>query len=44
MEQIKPIEGITPGMIWTFVAVLVGLAALYVLYGKVRETYAKNKL
>jgi uncharacterized protein HemX len=43
MEQIKPIEGITPGMIWTFVAVLVGLAALYVLYGKVRETYAKNK-
>ena len=43
MEQIKPIEGITPGMIWTFVAVLVGLAALYVLYGKVRETYVKNK-
>lgn len=43
MEQIKPIEGITPGMIWTFVAVLVGLAALYVLYGKVRETYQKNK-
>ena len=43
MEQFKPIEGITPGMIWTFVAVLVGLAALYVLYGKVRETYQKNK-
>lgn len=43
MEQIKPIEGITPGALWTFVAVLVGLAALYVLYGKVRETYAKNK-
>ena len=43
MEAMQPIEGITPGMIWTFVAVLVGLAALYVLYGKVRETYAKNK-
>ena len=43
MEQIQAIEGITPGMIWTFVAVLVGLAALYVLYGKVRETYQKNK-
>lgn len=43
MEQIKPIEGITPGMLWTFLGVLIGLAALYVLYGKVRETYAKNK-
>ena len=39
----QPIEGITPEAIWTFLAVLVGLAALYVLYGKVRETYAKNK-
>lgn len=39
----RPIEGITPEAIWTFLGVLVGLAALYVLYGKVRETYAKNK-
>lgn len=39
----QPIEGITPEAIWTFLGVLVGLAALYVLYGKVRETYAKNK-
>ena len=44
MEMMQPpIEGITPGMLWTFLGVLVGLAALYVLYGKVRETYQKNK-
>ena len=39
----QPIEGITPEALWTFLGVLVGLAALYVLYGKVRETYTKNK-
>ena len=39
----QPIEGITPEAIWTFLGVLAGLAALYVLYGKVRETYQKNK-
>lgn len=38
-----PIEGITPGMVWTALAVLVAVAGLYVLYGKVRETYEKNK-
>ena len=43
MEQLQPIEGITPGMLWTFLGVLIGLAALYVLYGKVRETYQRNK-
>jgi uncharacterized protein HemX len=30
-------------MLWTFLGVLIGLAALYVLYGKVRETYQRNK-
>ena len=39
----QPIEGITSETLWTFLGVLVGLAALYVLYGKVRETYAKSK-
>lgn len=43
METMQPIEGITPGMLWTFLGVLIGLAALYVLYGKVRETYQRNK-
>ena len=43
MEMMQPIEGITPGMLWTFLGVLIGLAALYVLYGKVRETYQRNK-
>ena len=43
MEMMQPIEGITPGMLWTFFGVLIGLAALYVLYGKVRETRSKLK-
>ena len=43
METMQPIEGVTPGMLWTFLGVLIGLAALYVLYGKVRETYQRNK-
>lgn len=43
MQDLQPIEGITPGMIWTALIVLIGIATLYVLYGKVRETYVKNK-
>ena len=43
MEMMHPIEGITPGMLWTFLGVLIGLAALYVLYGKVRDTYRKQQ-
>ena len=43
METMQPIEGITPGMLWTFLGVLIGLAALYVLYGKVRDTYRKQQ-
>ena len=30
-QQAQAIEGITPGMIWTFLVVLVGLMALVVL-------------
>lgn len=37
METIQPIEGITPGALWTFAVVLVGLAALFVLGHKVIE-------
>ena len=43
MEQMQPIEGITPGMLWTALVVLIGGATLYVLYGKVRETYRKQQ-
>jgi len=37
VETIQPIEGITPGALWTFAVVLVGLAALFVLGHKVIE-------
>jgi len=43
MQDLPPIEGVTPGMLWTALIVLIAGAGLYVLYGKVRETYAKNK-
>ena len=43
MQDLPPIEGVTPGMLWTALTVLVAIAGLYVLYGKVRETYVKNK-
>lgn len=39
----QPIEGITLEALWTFFGVLVAIAGLYVLYGKVRETYVRNK-
>ena len=39
----QPIEGITPEMIWTALIVLIGVGTLYVLYGKVRETYRKQQ-
>lgn len=41
MEQ--AIEGITPGMLWTFLIVLVGLMALIVLGDKVLEVFRKAK-
>lgn len=43
MSELPPIEGVTPGMLWTALIVLIAGAGLYVLYGKVRETYVKNK-
>jgi len=41
MEQVK-IEGISPEMLWTFLVVLVGLAALFVLGHKVVEILRKE--
>ena len=41
MEQPK-IEGITPEMLWTFMVVLVGLAALFILGHKVVEILRKE--
>ena len=43
MQDLPPIEGVTPGMLWTALIVLIAGAGLYVLYGKVRETYVKTK-
>lgn len=43
MQDLPPIDGVTPGMLWTALIVLIAGAGLYVLYGKVRETYLKNK-
>lgn len=44
MEQAtKPIEGITPDMIWNALIVLITIGTLYVLYGKVRDTYWSGK-
>ena len=40
METIQPIEGITPGMLWTALYVIVGLCALVVLGDKVRAVFA----
>lgn len=43
MEALQPIEGVTPWMLWPALIVLIALATLYVLYGKVRETYRKQQ-
>ena len=43
METMQPIEGVTPGMLWIALIVLVAGATLYVLYGKVRDTYRKQQ-
>lgn len=42
-QQLPKIEGISPEMLWTFMVVLVGLAALVVLFYKVVEIYRKEK-
>ena len=41
-EQAQKIEGISPEMLWTFMVVLVGLAALFVLGYKVIEILRKE--
>lgn len=41
-QQVQKIEGISPEMLWTFVVVLVGLAALFVLGYKVIEILRKE--
>ena len=43
MEAMQPIEGITPGMLWTALYVIVGLCALIVLADKVRGVFAGAK-
>ena len=43
METMQPIDGVTPGMLWIALIVLIAGASLYVLYGKVRETRSKLK-
>lgn len=40
--EVQKIEGISPDMLWTFVCVLVGLAALFVLAYKVVEIVRKE--
>ncbi len=40
--NVQPIEGITPTMLWNFVLVLVGLAALIVLFYKIVEIMRKE--
>lgn len=39
----QPIEGIAPEMLWTALIVLIGAASIYILWGKVQETYRKQK-
>lgn len=42
MNQVQPIEGITPDMLWNFVLVLLGLCAIVVLIYKVIEIVRKE--
>ena len=42
MQEVQKIEGISPDMLWIFVIVLVGLAALFVLGYKVIEILRKE--
>ena len=41
-QQVQKIEGISPEMLWTFMIVLVGLAALLILGYKVVEIFRKE--
>ena len=42
-QEVIRIEGITPNMVWIALAVGVALLAIYVLYGKARQTYRDEK-
>jgi archaellum component FlaC len=42
MSEVKPIEGITPTMLWNFFLVLLGLCAIVVLVYKVVEIMRKE--
>lgn len=42
MNQVQPIEGITPAMLWNFLLVLLGLCAIVVLVYKVIEIMRKE--
>ena len=41
--EVQKIEGISPDMLWTFLIVLVGLAALLILGDKVLEVFRKAR-
>ena len=41
-QEVQKIEGISPEMLWTFMVVLVGLAALFILGYKVVEIFRKE--
>lgn len=41
--EVPKIEGISPGMLWTFLVVLVGIMALVVLADKVMDVYRNSK-
>ena len=42
MTEVRPIEGITPDMLWNFVLVLLGICAIVVLIYKVVEIARKE--
>jgi len=42
-DKVQAIEGITPGMLWTFLIVLVGLMALVVLGDKVFDVFRRAR-
>ena len=41
-DQVQPIEGITPTLLWNFVVVLLGLCAVVILVYKVTESMRKE--
>lgn len=43
METVQAIEGITPTMLWNFVYVLLGIAAVVILLDKVADVWRRHK-